>query len=57
MPPVSQQQRKLMHGIASGSIKPRKGLPPKSVAQEFSGADPGGKLPKKVKGGKASRKR
>jgi hypothetical protein len=50
MPPVSQQQRKLMHGIASGGIKPRKGLPPKSVAKEFADADPGGKLPKKVKG-------
>ena len=54
MPPVSQQQRKLMHGIAEGSIKPRKGLPSKAVAKEFAGADPGGKLPKRKKDGKKS---
>jgi hypothetical protein len=48
MPPVSQQQRKLMHGLAEGSIKPRKGLPPKSVAKEFASADKGGKLPKRA---------
>jgi len=54
MPPVSQQQRKLMHGIAEGSIKPRKGLPSKAVAKEFSSADPGGKLPKRKKDGKKS---
>lgn len=49
MPPKSQQQRKLMHGIASGNIKPRKDLPSKKVAQEFVKEDKGGKLPKRVK--------
>jgi hypothetical protein len=28
-----------MHGIASGNIKPRKGLPDKSTAREFANAD------------------
>jgi hypothetical protein len=46
-----------MHGIASGSIKPRKGIPSKAVATEFAEADKPGKLPKRVKGGKATRKR
>lgn len=49
MPPKSQQQRKLMHGIASGHIKPRKGLPSKKIAAEFAKADKGGKLPKRKK--------
>jgi hypothetical protein len=49
MPLESQQQRKLMWGIKSGSIKPRKGLPSKAVATEFTSKDQGGKLPKKVK--------
>ena len=48
-PPRSQQQRKLMHGIASGNIKPRKGLPSKKVAREFVKEDRGGKLPKRSK--------
>ncbi len=39
MPTVSRQQQKLMHGIASGSIKPRPGLPSKKVAQDFAAAD------------------
>ena len=47
MPPKSEQQRKLMHGICSGDIKSRKGLPSKKVACEYAKADKGGKLPKK----------
>ena len=39
MPSVSRQQQKLMHGLASGSIKPRPGLPSKQVAREFAAAD------------------
>jgi len=51
MPTVSRAQQKLMFGVASGNIKPRKGLPPKSVAQEFAAADHkrgSTKLPEKV---------
>ena len=39
MPSVSRQQQKLMHGIASGNIKPTKGKPTKAVAKEFVKAD------------------
>jgi hypothetical protein len=49
MPLESEQQRKLMWGIKSGSIKPRRGLPSKAVAEEFTSKDQGGRLPKKVK--------
>lgn len=45
MPPVSQAQRRLMHGIASGSIKAGKGKPSRAVAKEFAEADKPGKLP------------
>jgi hypothetical protein len=55
MPLESQAQRKLMWGIKSGSIKPRKGLPSKAVAEEFTSKDTGGKLPKKVKREKSKR--
>ena len=51
MPTISRQQQKLMHGIASGSIAPRKGLPPVSVAKEFAAADSARgptKLPQRV---------
>jgi hypothetical protein len=51
MPTVSRQQQKLMHGIASGNIKPRDGLPSKKVAKEFATADHKrgtAKLPQKV---------
>lgn len=41
-PPVSQAQRAAMHAAASG--KSTLGIP-KSVGEEFSEADPGGKLP------------
>ena len=46
MPPVSEKQSKAMRAAASG--KSTLGIP-KSVGQEFSDADPGGKLPKKKK--------
>jgi hypothetical protein len=39
MPSVSRQQQKLMHGIASGNIKPGKGKPDKATAQDFVRAD------------------
>jgi len=39
MPTVSDKQRRLMHGIATGSIKPKKGQPSKAVAKEFARAD------------------
>lgn len=47
MPPVSQQQRKLMRAAASkkGGVA---GVP-QSVGKEFSQSDPGGKLPKTKK--------
>jgi len=49
MPAESKAQFKLMKGIAEGSIKPRKGLPSKKVAQEFiKGQSPKG-LPKRKK--------
>jgi len=40
-----------MQAVAHGNIKPRKGLPPKSVAQDFAAADHkrgATKLPEKV---------
>ena len=46
MPPVSQAQRKAMRAAASG--KSNIGIP-KKVGQEFSRADPGGKLPARKK--------
>lgn len=39
MPTVSRAQQALMHGIASGSIKPGKGKPSLKVAREFAAAD------------------
>jgi hypothetical protein len=47
MPPVSQQQRKLMWAAASkrGGV----GGVPQSVGKEFAAADKPGKLPKRVK--------
>lgn len=44
MPPVSQQQRKLMW--AAASRKGGAGGVPQKVGKEFAKADPGGKLPK-----------
>ena len=49
MPAKSKQQFKLMKGLATGSIKPRKGLPSRRVAREFvQGQSPKG-LPARVK--------
>lgn len=39
MPSVSRKQQRLMHGIASGSIAPKKSQPSVSVAKEFVAAD------------------
>lgn len=46
MPPRSEAQRRAMRAAASG--KSTIGIPNK-VGKEFSAADKGGKLPKKVK--------
>lgn len=51
MPPVSQAQRKAMRAAAAG--KSTLGIPAK-VGKEFDAADPGGKLPAKVKARKAT---
>ena len=51
MPSTSKAQSRLMHGIASGSIKPSKGKPSKAVAKEFVNADHGKsqtRLPERV---------
>ena len=51
MPSTSKAQSRLMHGIASGSIKSGKGKPSRKVAQEFVNADHGksqARLPDKV---------
>jgi len=53
MPPRSEAQRRAMYAAASG--KSTLGIP-KSVGREFTQADKGGKLPKKVKR-KSSRRR
>ncbi len=46
MPPRSEAQRKAMHAAAAG--RSTIGIP-KKVGKEFSSADKGGKLPRKVK--------
>lgn len=43
MPPVSEKQRRAMQAASEG--KSTLGIP-KSVGQDYSSADPGGKLPK-----------
>jgi hypothetical protein len=48
MPPVSQKQRAAMWAAASG--KSTLGIPRK-VGKEFAAADPGGKLPARVRTG------
>ena len=50
MPSKSKAQSRLMHGVAAGSIPPRKGGPSKAVAREFVAADKGrsqAKLPER----------
>lgn len=39
MPSTSRAQQRLMHGIASGNIKPKRGQPSKKVAKDFAAAD------------------
>ena len=51
MPPKSEAQRKAMRAAAAG--KSNIGIP-KKVGREFSAADRGGKLPKRVKKRKRS---
>ena len=51
MPPVSQAMRGTMR---SPKLRKKFGIPEK-VAAEFNAADPGGKLPAHVKGGKPKR--
>lgn len=52
MPPRSEAQRKAMYAAAAG--KSTIGIP-KSVGKEFTTADAGGKLPKKVAQGKSKK--
>jgi hypothetical protein len=52
MPPVSEVQRRAMEAAAHGHST--LGIPAK-VGKEFSGADPGGKLPQRAKGSPKSR--
>lgn len=54
MPPVSQAQRGAMRAAAAG--KSTLGIP-KKVGKEFDAADPGGKLPTRVKPKKKSSKK
>lgn len=57
MPAKSKAQFRLMKAIATGSIKPRKGLPSKATAKEFiAGQSPKG-LPRKVKRKRKRRRR
>lgn len=51
MPPKSEAQRRLMHAAASDPAVAKKTGVPQAVAKEFAAADPGGKLPRKVKTG------
>ena len=47
MPPVSEQQRKLMRAAAADpGVRKKTGIS-KSVADDFNKADSGGKLPKR----------
>ena len=59
MPPRSQSQRRLMWGAKnSAAVRKRTGVP-LSVAEEYTEADKGGKLPEKIKRvvrGRAKRK-
>ena len=54
MPPVSQAQRRAMYAAAAGEST--LGIP-KSVGQEFTAADKGGKLPEHKGMGKALKKK
>jgi hypothetical protein len=56
MPPVSEKQRALMHGVAKGGIPAGRGGPSKAVAKEFAAADKPGRLPKRAPKGKGKGK-
>ena len=49
MPAKSKKQFALLKGIATGSIKPRPGLPSKKIAVEFVEGQSPKRLPVKVK--------
>jgi hypothetical protein len=52
MPPVSQAQRRLFRWAEENPKEAAaRGIKP-GIAKEFNAADPGGKLPAKVEGGK-----
>lgn len=56
MPPVSEKQRRLFRWAAAHPKAARaRGIKP-SVAREFNAADPGGKLPSRVKSKHARKK-
>jgi len=52
MPAVSEKQRRFFRWAAAN---PKASGVKKSVSKEFNDADPGGKLPEKVKDGKPTR--
>lgn len=57
MPPVSQEQRRLMRWAAANPKAAKaRGINP-AVAREFNNADPGGKLPETVKSGSRAQRR
>ena len=53
MPPVSEKQRRFMRFAAEN---PKASGVPRKVSREFNDADPGGKLPNRVKDGKPVKK-
>lgn len=57
MPPVSEKQRRFMQAAAHDPAFAKKAGIKRSVAKEFADADPGGKLPTKVKDGKPVKSR
>lgn len=52
MPPVSQKQRRFMRWAAA---HPKESGVSKKVSGEFNRADPGGKLPERVKEGRPAK--
>jgi hypothetical protein len=50
MPPVSENQRRLMRAVANDPAVAKKTGVSQKVAKEFNAADKGGKLPKRKKG-------
>ena len=56
MPSQSKAQSRYMHGIASGSIKPGKDGPSRTVARDFVAADKGRNLSKLPEHARPARK-